>query len=80
VLRLSWGRERGGYLSLPATKVDKKTTHQSTSTAGDEEVGERRTRQQIQRGGGPGGREAVARGEAEVAIQQPGRADDERQQ
>jgi hypothetical protein len=40
MLWLSWGREWGGeYLFLHNTKVDKKTMHQSTSTAGDKEVG-----------------------------------------
>ena len=32
------GGSVGEYLSLSAAKVDKKTTHQSTSTAGDKEV------------------------------------------
>jgi hypothetical protein len=63
---------------LPAAKVDEKTTHQSTSTAGDEEVGGRRRRRRINKGGDPGGQKAVARGEAEVATQQPVRVDDER--
>jgi hypothetical protein len=36
-------------------------------------------RQWINRGGGPGGQEAVARGEVEVGMQQPVRADDKRQ-
>ncbi len=64
---------------MPATKVDKKAMHQSTSTVGDKEVGGRRRRQQIKRGGGPGRREAVAQGEAEAATQQPIRADNKRQ-
>jgi hypothetical protein len=34
----------GRYSSLPATKVDKKTMHQSTSTAGDKEVGGKKRR------------------------------------
>jgi hypothetical protein len=33
----------------------------------------------MNRGGGPGGQEAVTRGEAEVETQQPVRADNERQ-
>jgi hypothetical protein len=54
--------------------------HQSTSTAGDKEVGGRRRRRQcIKRGVGPGGWEVVAQGEAEAAMQQLVRADDERQ-
>ncbi len=65
---------------MPAAKVDEKTMHQSTSTAWDEEVGGMRRSQRINRGGGPGGQEAVAQGEAEVETQQPVRADDERQQ
>jgi hypothetical protein len=32
------GGSGGGYSSLPTAKVDKKTMHQSTSTAGDKEV------------------------------------------
>ncbi len=69
----------GEYSSLPAAKVDKKMTHQSTSTAGDKEVGGRRRRRQINRGGDPGRQEAVEGGEAEVATQQPVKADNERQ-
>jgi hypothetical protein len=49
----------GGYLSLPAAKVDKTMMHKSTSTAGEKEVGGRRRRQQMKRGGGPCGQEAV---------------------
>jgi hypothetical protein len=49
----------GEYSSLPAAKVDKKMMHQSTSIAGDKEVGGRRRRQQINRGGGPGRQEVV---------------------
>jgi hypothetical protein len=76
---LGEGVERG-YLSLPATKVDKKKAHQSISTAGYKRVGGRRRRQWMKRGGGPGGQEAVARGEAEAATQQPVRVDNKRQQ
>jgi hypothetical protein len=65
---------------LPAAKVDKKMMHQSTSTAGDKEVGGRRRRRKINRGGGPVRQEAVEQGEAEVATQQPVKADIERQQ
>jgi hypothetical protein len=60
---------------LPAAKVDEKMTHQSTSTAGDKEVGGRRRRRWINRGGDPGGQKAVAQREAEVARQQPVRVD-----
>jgi hypothetical protein len=49
--------------------VDVKMTYQSTSTAGNKEVEGRRRRGWINRGGGPGGREAVAREEVEVATQ-----------
>jgi hypothetical protein len=59
----------GEYSSLTAAKVDKKAMHQSTSTAGDdEEVGCMRRMQQINEGGGPGGRVAVVQGEAEAEI------------
>jgi hypothetical protein len=44
------GGSGGGYLYLPAAKLDKKTMHQSTSTAGDKEVTGRRRRQRIKRG------------------------------
>ncbi len=71
----SGGGSGGGYSSLPTAKVDKKTTHQLTSIAGDREVSGRRRRRQIKRGGGPGGQESVVQGEAEVATQQPVRAD-----
>jgi hypothetical protein len=72
---------RGGEdSSLPATKVDKKTAHQSTSTAGDKEVGGRRRRQWINQGGGPGGGKAVVQGQAEAAMQLPVRVDNKRQQ
>ncbi len=75
------GGENGGeYSSLPAAKVDKKTTHQSTSTAGDKEVGGRRRRRWINRGGGSGGPEVVVQGEVEMVMQQPVRAEDKRQQ
>jgi hypothetical protein len=63
---------------LPATKVGKKMMHQSTSTVGDKEVDGRRRRQWINRGGGPGRREGVAQGKAEVAMQQPVMADNKR--
>jgi hypothetical protein len=69
----------GGYLSLPAAKVDKKMMHRSTSTAGDKEVGCRRRRQWIKRGGGPGSWEVVVQGKAEAAMQQPVRVYDKRQ-
>ncbi len=67
------------YSSLPATKFDKKTVHQSTSTAGDKEVGGRRRRQRINQGGGPGGGKAVAQGQAEAAMQLPVRVDNKGQ-
>ena len=35
---------KGEYLSLPATKVDKKMRHQSTSTVGNKEVSGKRRR------------------------------------
>jgi hypothetical protein len=53
--------------------------HQSTSTAEDEEVGGRRRRGWIKRGGGSGGREAVAQGEVEIMMQQLVRVDGKRQ-
>ncbi len=65
-------------LCLPP-KVDKNTMHQSTSTAGDKEVGGRRRRKQINRCGGPGRWEDVAQEEAEVVMQQPVRVDNKSQ-
>jgi hypothetical protein len=48
------GGSGGEYSSLLNAKVDKKTMHQSTSTAGNKEVGGRRIRGQINRDGGSG--------------------------
>ncbi len=73
------GGSGGGYSSLHAAKVDKKMTHQSTLKAGDKEVGGRRRRWRINRGGGPGGCKAVAWGNAVAVMQQLVRVDDKGQ-
>ncbi len=69
----------GESSSLSAAKADKKMMQQSISTAGDKEVSGRMRWQRINRGGGASGREVVAQGEAEAAMQQPVKLDDKRQ-
>jgi hypothetical protein len=46
---------------------------------GTKEVGGRRRRKIMKRGGGPGVREVVARGKVEAEMQQPVMVDDKRQ-